>query len=145
VEERLIQQNILYIPMTILQHATSRVSVFTSLDVKADPSRTVISMDQQSIVTYLSLNGLNAVEIHNNLVATLKGEEKQYRNVTYCLRRIHVSADSVWTESDSMLLAKLSRPESDCRVPVASFSLWYVWLCGSHGTGTQLPHEPEQD
>jgi hypothetical protein len=35
-------------------------------------------MDQQSIVMYLSLKGLNAVEIHNDLVATLKGEAKSY-------------------------------------------------------------------
>jgi hypothetical protein len=61
VEERLSQQNILYISTTILQHTTSTASVFTSLDVKADPSRTALSMDQQSIVMYLSLRGLNAV------------------------------------------------------------------------------------
>jgi hypothetical protein len=33
-------------------------------------------MDQQSILTYLSLKVLNAVEVHNDLVATLKGEVK---------------------------------------------------------------------
>jgi hypothetical protein len=32
---------------------------------------------------YLSLKGLNAVEIHNNLVATLKGEVKSYGSVMY--------------------------------------------------------------
>jgi hypothetical protein len=30
-------------------------------------------MEQQSIVMYRSLKGLNAVEIHNHLIATLKG------------------------------------------------------------------------
>jgi hypothetical protein len=39
-------------------------------------------MDQQSIVMYLSLKGLNAVEIHNDLVATLKGEAKLDSTVT---------------------------------------------------------------
>jgi hypothetical protein len=71
--------------MTILQHTTSRVSVFTSPDVKANPSRTALSMDQQLIVMYLSLKGLNAVKIHNDLLATLNGEEKSYRTVPYCL------------------------------------------------------------
>jgi hypothetical protein len=33
-------------------------------------------MDQQLIVMYLSLNGLNATEIHNDLVSTLKSEAK---------------------------------------------------------------------
>jgi hypothetical protein len=44
-------------------------------------------MDQQSIVMYLSLKGLNAVEIHNDLVAPLKDELKSYRTVTYYLRK----------------------------------------------------------
>jgi hypothetical protein len=38
-------------------------------------------MDQRSIVTYLSLKGLNAVEIYNDLAATLKGEAKSYSTV----------------------------------------------------------------
>jgi hypothetical protein len=63
------------------------MSVFTCPDVKMDPLRYVISMDQQSIVMYLSLKGLNAVEIHNNLIAILKGEAKSYRTVTYYLRK----------------------------------------------------------
>jgi hypothetical protein len=44
-------------------------------------------MDQQSTVMYLSLKGLNAVEIHNDLVDTLKGEAKSYSTVTYYLRK----------------------------------------------------------
>jgi hypothetical protein len=44
-------------------------------------------MDQQSIVMDLSLNGLNAVEIRNNLVATLKGEAKSDSTVPYCFRK----------------------------------------------------------
>jgi hypothetical protein len=74
VSEGLSQQDILYIPLAILQHATSTTSVFTFLDVKTDPSRSVISIEQQSIVMYLSLKGLNAVEIHNDPVATLMGK-----------------------------------------------------------------------
>jgi hypothetical protein len=34
---------------------------------------------------YLSMKGLNAVEMHNDLVATLKGEAKSYSIVTYSL------------------------------------------------------------
>jgi hypothetical protein len=44
-------------------------------------------MDQQSITMYLSLKGLNAVKIHNNLVATLKGEAKSYSTVADYLRK----------------------------------------------------------
>jgi hypothetical protein len=40
-------------------------------------------MDQHSIVMHLSLKGLNAVEMHNDLVATLKGEAKSCSTVTY--------------------------------------------------------------
>jgi hypothetical protein len=36
---------------------------------------------------YLSLKGLNAVEMHNDLVTTLKGEAKSYGTVTYYLRK----------------------------------------------------------
>jgi hypothetical protein len=39
-------------------------------------------MDQSSIVMYLSLKGLNAVEIHNDPVATLKGEATSYSIAT---------------------------------------------------------------
>jgi hypothetical protein len=51
---------------------------FTFPDMETDPSRSVISMDQQLIVMYLSLKGLNTVEIHNVLVAIRKGETKFY-------------------------------------------------------------------
>jgi hypothetical protein len=48
-----------------------------------DPSRSVISRDQHSIVMCFSLKGLNAVEIHNDLVATLKDEAKSDNTVRY--------------------------------------------------------------
>jgi hypothetical protein len=44
-------------------------------------------MDHQSVVIYLGLKGLNAVEIHNVLVTTLKAEAKSYSTVTYYLRK----------------------------------------------------------
>jgi hypothetical protein len=44
-------------------------------------------MDQQSIVMYLSLKDLNAVEIHNDLIATPKGEAKSDSTVTYYFRK----------------------------------------------------------
>jgi hypothetical protein len=77
----------MYVPIIILQHTTSTIFVFTSLDVKKDPFRPVISIDQQSIVMYLSLKGLSAVEIHNDLGATLKGEARFYSTVTYSLAK----------------------------------------------------------
>jgi hypothetical protein len=40
-------------------------------------------MDRQSIVIYLSLKDLNAVEVHNDLVTTLKGEARSSGIVTY--------------------------------------------------------------
>jgi hypothetical protein len=87
MEEVLSQQNILYIPIAILQHTTSTTSVFACSDVKTDLLRSVISVDQQSIVMYLSLKGLNVIEIHSNLVATLSGEAKSYSPVRYYLRK----------------------------------------------------------
>jgi hypothetical protein len=72
----------MYIPITILQRATSTTSVFTSPDVKSDLLRSVLSTDQQLIVMYLSLKRLNAVKIHNNLVATLKGEANSDSTIT---------------------------------------------------------------
>jgi hypothetical protein len=44
-------------------------------------------MDQQSIVMYLNLKDLNGIEIHNNLVATLKGETKSKSTVTRYVRK----------------------------------------------------------
>jgi hypothetical protein len=49
----------MFLPIIVLQHTTSTTSVFTSPDTETDPSRSVISMDQQLIVMYLSLKGLN--------------------------------------------------------------------------------------
>jgi hypothetical protein len=58
-------------------------------------------MDQQSIVMYLSLKGLNAVEIHNDLVATLKGEAKSHSIVTYYLRKLSSSSPKTLQPSES--------------------------------------------
>jgi hypothetical protein len=44
-------------------------------------------MDQQWIVTHLNLKGLNAIEIHNDIVATLKAETMSYSTVTYYLSK----------------------------------------------------------
>jgi hypothetical protein len=87
VHEGLSQQNILDIPITILQYVTNTMSVFTAPDIKTDPLRSGISMNQQSIVMYLGLKGLNAVESHNGLVAILKGEVKSYGTATHYLRK----------------------------------------------------------
>jgi hypothetical protein len=92
VSEGLSQQNVLYIPIIILQHTTITTSVFTSPYVKMDSFRSVISMGQQSLVMYLSLKGLNAVEIHNDHVATLKGEAKSHSTVTCYLRKLSFSS-----------------------------------------------------
>jgi hypothetical protein len=77
----------MYIPITILQRATSTMSVFTSPDIKRNLLRSVISTDQQLIVMYLSLKRLNAVKIHNDLVATLKGEVNSDSTITYYPRK----------------------------------------------------------
>jgi hypothetical protein len=108
----------LYIPITILQKATNSMLVFTSPDVKTDPFRSVISMDQRSIVMYRSLKGLNAIESHNDLVATPKGEAKFYSTVTYYLRKPSFSSpktpqasespNPILNESDEALLLALS-------------------------------------
>jgi hypothetical protein len=118
VYEGLGQQNILYIPITILQHTTGMTSVFTSPDVNTDPLRSMISVDQQSIVMDFSLKGLNAVEIHNDLVATFKGKAKSYSTVTYSLRKPSFSSPktpqpsespaSILNESDEAILPGLS-------------------------------------
>jgi hypothetical protein len=75
-------------------------------------------MDQQSVVMYLSLKDLNAVEIHNDLVATLKGEEKSHSTVTYYLRKPGFSSPTIpepsespapiFNESDEAILLALS-------------------------------------
>jgi hypothetical protein len=58
-------------------------------------------MDQQSIVRYLSLNGLNAAEIHNDLVATLKGQAKSDVTVMYHLRKPSFSSPKTSHPSES--------------------------------------------
>jgi hypothetical protein len=49
-------------------------------------------MDQESIVQYLALKGMSAVEIHKDLVATLKDEAVAYSTVTRYLRSTSFSA-----------------------------------------------------
>jgi hypothetical protein len=58
-------------------------------------------MDFQSIVMYLSLKGLNAVEIHSDLVAILKGEAKFYRIVACHLRNPSFSSPVIPSPSES--------------------------------------------
>jgi hypothetical protein len=70
-------------------------------DIQPDPLRSVISMDQQSIVVYLSLKGLNAVEIHNDRVATLNGDAKSQSTVTYYLRKPSFSSAKTPQPSES--------------------------------------------
>jgi hypothetical protein len=81
-------------------------------------------MDQQSIVMYLSLKGLNTVEIQNDLVATLKGEANSYGTVTYDLRKPRIpnpqtpqpSESPILNESDeSILLASSEEPFASVR------------------------------
>jgi hypothetical protein len=67
---------------------------------------------------YLSLKGVDAVQIHNDLVATRKGEAKSYRNVTYYLRKLSFSSPKtpqpsespapILNESDEAILLTLS-------------------------------------
>jgi hypothetical protein len=67
---------------------------------------------------YLSLKGLNAVEIHNDLVAILKGEARSCRTVTYYPRKPSFSSPKtlqpsenpapILNESDETILLALS-------------------------------------
>jgi hypothetical protein len=43
-------------------------------------------MTQRPIVAYLSLKGMSACEIHDNIVATLGPDAVSYSSVTRCLR-----------------------------------------------------------
>jgi hypothetical protein len=58
-------------------------------------------MDQQSVVMCPSLKGLNTVELHNDLVATLKGEAKFYDTVKYTLRKPSFSNPKIAQPSES--------------------------------------------
>jgi hypothetical protein len=58
-------------------------------------------MNQQSIAMYLSLKGLNAVEIYNDIVVTLKGEAKSYRTVAYPLCKPNFSSPKTAQPSES--------------------------------------------
>jgi hypothetical protein len=118
VSEGPSQQNIFDISGTVLQHTTGTTSVFISPDVETDTLRSLISMDQQSIVTYLSLKGLNAVEIHNDFAATSKGEAQFYNTVTYYFHKPTFSSQNtpqpskspapILTESDKATSLALS-------------------------------------
>jgi hypothetical protein len=100
----------------------STTSVFASPDVKTDPLRFVVSMDQQLIMMYLSLKGLNAVEMHNDLIATLKGEAKSSRVITYYLRKASLSSQ----KHPSLLRAQLqfspNRMKQSCWLYLKSLS-----------------------
>jgi hypothetical protein len=81
VQEGLNQQNIPYIPITNLQDTTSTRFIFTSPDLEPDPSRSIISMDHQSTMRYLSLNGL--------ILGTLKAGAQVHHSrslFNFCMR-----------------------------------------------------------
>jgi hypothetical protein len=94
-------------------------SIFACRGGKTEPLRSVISMGQQLIAMYLSLKGLNAVAIYNDLVATPKGEAKPYSTVTYYLRKPSFSSPKtpqpsespapILNESDESILLALSK------------------------------------
>jgi hypothetical protein len=75
-------------------------------------------MDQQLIVMYPGLKGLNAIDIHNDLLATLKGEAKSYRTLMYYLHEPSFSSPKtphpsespapILNESDEVILLALS-------------------------------------
>jgi hypothetical protein len=79
----------------------------------------LISKDHRLILMYLSLKGLNTVEIHSDLVATFKGDVKSYSTVTYSLRRPSFSSPKsphpsespapIFNESDEATLLALSQ------------------------------------
>jgi hypothetical protein len=50
---------------------------------------------------YLSLKGLNAVEIHNDLAATIKDEAKSYGTVMYYLRKPSFASPETLQPSES--------------------------------------------
>jgi hypothetical protein len=91
----------MYILIPILQHTKSTKYVFTSQVVKTDLLRSVISMDQQSVVRHLSLKGLDAIEMCNDLIATIKGMVKSYSTVTYYLRMSTFSSPKTPQPSES--------------------------------------------
>jgi hypothetical protein len=74
-------------------------------------------MDQKSIVLYLSLKAMTAVEIHADLIVTLKTEAVCYGSFTHylCSRSFTISIDPgqseppnpVLTESNKTILAAL--------------------------------------
>jgi hypothetical protein len=76
-------------------------------------------MDQKSIVLYLSLKKMRAVEIHADLVATLKIEAVWHGSITRHLRSRSFTAsidpgqseqrDLILTESDMAILTALEK------------------------------------
>jgi transposase len=48
-------------------------------------------MTQRPIVAYLSLKGMSAREIHDDIVATLGLDAVSYSSVTHCLREARFS------------------------------------------------------
>jgi hypothetical protein len=83
-------------------------------------------MDQQSIVMRLSRKGSNAVEIHNDLVATLKGDAKPYSTITYYLRKPSFSSPKTPQPSESPAPI---RNESDETILLALSEKPFAW-CG---------------
>jgi hypothetical protein len=63
---------------------------------------------------YLSLKGLNAVEIHNDLVARLKGEAKSDGTVTYHFRKPNFSSPKLCQPSESPVPILRESGETSC-------------------------------
>jgi hypothetical protein len=80
-------------------------------------------MDQQSIVKHLNLNGSNAVEVHNDFVATLKGEAKSDSTATYYLRNPSFSSPKTPQPSETPAPHLLSKGDKHARAHL-SFELF---------------------
>jgi hypothetical protein len=90
-------------------------------------------MDQQSIVMYLSLKGLNTVDIHDDLVAALKGEAKSYSIVTYYIRKPSFSSPKTPRPSESTVPI-LNESDEAILLPLSeeSFALMRKLVRGTH-------------
>jgi hypothetical protein len=110
-------------------------------------------MDQKSIVLYLGLKQMNATEIHNDLVATLKDKAMPYSTVTYHLRSTSFTpselpepeqpAEPDLTPSDeAILLALAEQPFASVRqlARATHLSLGTVYWRLTHKLGFTVRH-----
>jgi hypothetical protein len=79
------------------------------------------------MVMYLSLKGLNAVEIHKDLVATLKSEAKSDGNIKEYLRKRSFSSSKIPSLLRVQLQFSMSRMKQSCSLYLKSLSR----RCGS--------------